>query len=79
MSDIKQMETEAERCISLSRKAPVGSRTWRLLREEAYRIETECNQTRGHLTSMRRAPGAYMYTETNDDGTPDGSLESATK
>ena len=77
MSDVKKMEAEAERFILLSRKAPVGSRTWRLLREEAYRIETQCNQTRGQLTLMRRAPGPYIRTENTSDEASDDSLKIA--
>ena len=78
MDDVKQLESEAERYISLSRKAPVGSRTWRLLREEADRIETQCTLTRGQLTTMRRAPGPYIQTVDtgNEDG--DGSLRAVT-
>ena len=79
LTDIKLMEAEAEMFIALSRRAPVGSRTWRLLREEAYRVETQCNLTRGQLTTMRRAPGPYIQTATTGDEAGDGSLETAGK
>ena len=78
MTDIKRMEAEAERFIALSRRAPVGSRTWRLLREEADRVETQCNLTRGQLTVMRRAPGPYIQTADTGNEAGDGSLRAAT-
>ena len=75
MTDIKQMEAEAERFMKLSRRTPVGSRTWRLLREEADRVETQYNLTRGQLTLMRRAPGPYVLTEDTGNEAGDGSFK----
>lgn len=77
MGDVKQLEEEAERYISLSRKAPVGSRTWRLLRDEADRLETQCTLTRGQLTNLRRAPGPYVQTTDANGEEGDGSLRAA--
>ena len=77
LADVKLMEAEAARFIALSRKVPAGSRAWRLLREEADRVETQCNLTRGQLTVMRRAPGPFVQTTDAGNEADDGSLGAA--
>ena len=65
--DLTKTRTEAEQLRAFATQAPVGTRGWRLLRNEAERLEQHNGLMEMWLTSRASAPGPEVMRKTRDD------------
>ena len=68
--DLAKTRLEAEQLRALATQAPVGTRGWRLLRDEADRLEQHNALTEMWITSRTYLAGPEIHRKQRDDTTP---------